>query len=38
MANESGKRYFCKNCSSEFIVTTAGDGTISCCGEPAEKK
>tara|TARA_B100000749_G_C18019508_1_gene298649 strand:- start:37 stop:210 length:174 start_codon:yes stop_codon:yes gene_type:complete len=38
LANESGKRYFCKVCSSEFIVTTAGDGSMSCCGEQVEKK
>jgi hypothetical protein len=38
LANESGKRYFCKVCGSEFIVTTAGDGTMSCHGEPVQKK
>ncbi|MQF48597.1 hypothetical protein FIM08_01645 [SAR202 cluster bacterium AC-647-N09_OGT_505m] len=38
MANETGKRYACKNCSSEFIVTTGGDGEMSCCGEPIQRK
>jgi len=28
----------CKTCGSEFIVTTAGDGTMSCHGEPVQKK
>ena len=28
MANQIGKRYFCKKCGSEFIVTRGGDGTI----------
>jgi len=38
MANQIGKRYVCKKCGSEFIVTKAGDGTLSCCGEPMELK
>ncbi len=38
MANETGKRYSCEKCGSEFIVTKAGSGTISCCGQPMKKK
>ncbi len=38
MANEMGKRYICKKCNSEFIVTKAGNGTLSCCGQPMEIK
>ncbi|MDE2861150.1 MAG: desulfoferrodoxin [Chloroflexota bacterium] len=38
MANESGKRYSCKSCGAEFIVTTAGEGTMTCCGEPIPQK
>ena len=38
MANESGKRYSCKTCGSEFIVTTGGEGIMSCHGEPVQQK
>ena len=38
LANETGKRYFCGKCGAEFIVTTGGDGSMSCCGEPTQKK
>ena len=38
MANEVGKRYVCKKCGSEFIVTRAGNGTLTCCGQPTELK
>jgi len=38
MANQIGKRYFCKKCGSEFIVTRGGNGSITCCGEPMEQK
>lgn len=38
MANQIGKRYICKKCSSEFIVTKAGEGSLKCCGEPMELK
>ena len=34
MPNIVGKRYVCKICGSEFIVTKGGDGTLHCCGEP----
>lgn len=34
MANVVGKRYSCKHCGSEFIVTKAGNGTLHCCGQP----
>jgi desulfoferrodoxin-like iron-binding protein len=38
MTNIVGKRYFCKHCGSEFIVTKGGDGTLLCCGEPMSPK
>ncbi|MFC1987003.1 hypothetical protein ACFLVH_00405 [Chloroflexota bacterium] len=38
MANQVGKRYKCLKCGSEFIVTRAGSGTISCCGQAMELK
>ncbi|MDA0770356.1 MAG: hypothetical protein BZY79_00060 [SAR202 cluster bacterium Casp-Chloro-G4] len=38
MANETGKRYSCSKCGSEFVVTRGGDGTIVCCTEPMTQK
>jgi desulfoferrodoxin-like iron-binding protein len=38
VANQIGKRYYCTKCGSEFIVTRAGDGTVTCCGQPMEIK
>lgn len=38
MANETGKRYHCTKCGSEFIVTKGGAGVIHCCGVPMVKK
>jgi desulfoferrodoxin-like iron-binding protein len=38
VANETGKRYMCEKCGSEFIVTRAGNGSINCCGQPMKKK
>ena len=38
MANETGKRYFCSVCGSEFIVTKGGDGAVICCNQPMAKK
>jgi len=38
MANQVGKRYVCKKCGAEFIVTRAGKGTLYCCGKPMELK
>jgi desulfoferrodoxin-like iron-binding protein len=38
MANEVGKRYVCKKCGAEFIVTRRGEGTLHCCGAPMELK
>ncbi|HIN06081.1 MAG TPA: hypothetical protein EYM65_07575 [Dehalococcoidia bacterium] len=34
MANQTGKRYICAKCASEFIVTKGGTGTVVCCSEP----
>ena len=28
MANQTGKRYYCERCGSEFIVTTGGPAVI----------
>ncbi|MEE2885469.1 MAG: desulfoferrodoxin [Chloroflexota bacterium] len=38
MANETGKRYSCSQCGSQFVVTKGGNGTLTCCGEPVIKK
>ncbi|MCL2669283.1 MAG: hypothetical protein FWE89_01240 [Syntrophaceae bacterium] len=38
MASQVGKRYGCKKCGNEFIVTRAGKGELKCCGEPMEQK
>jgi desulfoferrodoxin-like iron-binding protein len=38
LANQVGKRYGCSKCGSEMIVTKAGDGSLSCCGQPMEQK
>ena len=38
VANETGKRYLCAHCGSEFVVTRGGDGAIMCCGEPMTRK
>ncbi len=32
MANVSAKRYVCKVCGGEFIVTREGSGELFCCG------
>lgn len=32
VANQTGKRYKCESCGSEFIVTRGGNGSITCCG------
>ena len=38
MATQTGKRYYCEPCGSEFIVTTGGDGELSCCGKPLTRR
>ena len=38
MANQIGKKYICKKCGAEFIVTKAGKGTLTCCGQPMAPK
>jgi desulfoferrodoxin-like iron-binding protein len=38
MANQIGKRYQCTKCGSEFIVTKAGGGAITCCEQTMEQK
>jgi desulfoferrodoxin-like iron-binding protein len=38
MANEIGKKYRCTKCGAEFIVTKAGVGAITCCGQQMELK
>jgi desulfoferrodoxin-like iron-binding protein len=36
MATQVGKRYYCENCGSEMLVTKAGAGALSCCGQPMQ--
>lgn len=38
MANQAGKRYKCDVCGSEFIVTKAGAGSLTCHGQPMTLK
>ena len=38
MANQAGKRYICKKCDAEIIVTRGGNGTLQCCGQQMEEK
>lgn len=38
MANQVGKRYICKKCGLEIIVTRGGEGTLYCCGQQMEIK
>lgn len=38
VANQVGKRYQCTKCNSEMIVTKAGEGQLSCCGQPMQQK
>lgn len=38
MANEVGKKYVCKKCGAEFVVTKGGKGLLKCCGEPMKTK
>ncbi|MGD9933181.1 MAG: desulfoferrodoxin [Dehalococcoidia bacterium] len=38
MAVQTGKRYVCPTCGSEFIVTKGGDAEITCGGTPLELK
>ena len=38
MANQVGKRYMCTKCGSEFIVTKAGVGELTCCNQPMQLK
>ena len=34
MANELGKRYVCAHCAVQVLVSKAGDGELTCHGEP----
>ena len=38
MANIVGKRYVCKKCGAEIIMTRGGSGTVTHCGQPMEIK
>ncbi len=38
MPAQTGKRYTCPTCGSEFIVTKGGDGELTCGGTPLELK
>ena len=34
MANQLGKRLTCEKCGAQVLVTKAGAGEVSCCGQP----
>jgi hypothetical protein len=36
MSNQMGKRYVCAQCETTVLVTKAGDGELTCHGEPME--
>jgi ribosomal protein L37AE/L43A len=38
MATQVGKRFVCKKCGAEVIVTRGGNGVVHCCGQPMELK
>ncbi|MBM3947748.1 MAG: desulfoferrodoxin [SAR202 cluster bacterium] len=38
MPSETGKRYVCTKCGSEFVATRGGDGTLTCCDQPVQPK
>lgn len=38
MPTKVGTRYVCTVCGSEFIVTKAGTGTLTCDGDPMAEK
>ena len=38
MTNQAGKRYICRKCRVEFIVTRGGEGKLVCCGAHMEIK
>ena len=38
MPNEIGKRYVCAVRGSELLVTKAGSGRLSCCGQSMQLK
>jgi hypothetical protein len=38
MPAQTGKRYTCPKCGSEFIVTKGGDGELTCGDTPLELK
>lgn len=33
-----GKRYVCRKCGAEYVVTRPGSGDVKCCGQPIELK
>jgi desulfoferrodoxin-like iron-binding protein len=38
LPNQTGKRYACSTCGAEMLITKAGEGALSCCGEPMQLK
>ncbi|MBS7345140.1 MAG: hypothetical protein KIG60_05750 [Caryophanon sp.] len=38
MTQKMGTKLICETCQSEFIVTKAGQGTMTCCGKPLQTK
>jgi desulfoferrodoxin-like iron-binding protein len=38
MASQTGKRYKCEKCGTEVLVTKAGSGELTCCGQAMVQK
>jgi desulfoferrodoxin-like iron-binding protein len=38
MASNLGKRYRCPECGTEILCAKAGEGSLTCCGEPMVEK
>ncbi|MBN18712.1 MAG: desulfoferrodoxin [Chloroflexi bacterium] len=38
MSSKTGKRYTCKTCNAEFVVTRGGEGDLACCNNLLELK
>ena len=38
MPTDMGRRYTCRTCGAEFMVTKGSTGDLSCCGTPVQPK
>ena len=38
MGSDVGRKFECKKCGAEFIVTKGSNGVLQCCGQPMELK